>query len=94
MGKKADSNQVQIVKDLRKLGFSVAVLSQVGKGVPDLLIGTTTLRGRQNILVELKDGAKFKSQQKLTKDEIEWHGKWRGQVAICNSLEQILKLCI
>jgi len=85
---KIDSNQQQIVKALRKIpGVSVAVTSQLGKGYPDLNIG---YKGK-NYLVELKDGNKVKSQQKLTEDEIEWHKNWKGHVIVCNSLEQILE---
>ena len=85
---KADDNQQQIVKALRKIpGVSVAVTSQLGKGYPDLNIG---YKGK-NYLVELKDGNKAKSQQKLTEDEIEWHKNWTGSVIVCNSLEQILE---
>ncbi len=35
----ADGNQAEIVRILRALGCQVVVLSQVGGGVPDLLIG-------------------------------------------------------
>lgn len=86
--KRTDSNQKQIVRQLRQIGCSVAVLSSVGKGFPDLLIGFKNT----NILVELKDGNKFKSQQKLTPDEIEFHNSWRGQIATCNCIDDILKL--
>ena len=88
MAKRIDANQKQIVMNLRQLGFSVQILSSLGKGCPDLLIG----RQKKNWLIELKDGAKFASQQKLTPDEIRWHCTWNGQAAICNSLDQILKI--
>jgi len=85
---KIDSNQQQIVKALRKIpGVSVAVTSQLGKGYPDLNIG---YKGK-NYLVELKDGNKVKSQQKLTEDETEWHNNWKGHVIVCNSLDQIIE---
>lgn len=85
---KVDDNQPSIVSDLRKLGVSVQPLHTVGKGVPDLLCG---FRGK-NILIEVKDGAKMPSQQKLTKDQKDWHSAWRGQVAVVNSTEQALEL--
>lgn len=84
--KRVDANQKQIVEDLRKVGFSVCVLSSVGKGVPDLLLG----RWGRNFLIELKDGAKPKSKQKLTPDEITWHERWKGSVHVCNSFEEIV----
>lgn len=88
MAKRIDGNQQDIVKKLRKIGYSVCILSSMGKGVPDLLIG----RAGKNYLIELKDGAKYESQQRLTPDEQKWHDAWRGQVAVCNCLSDILIL--
>jgi len=88
---KVDENQNRVVKALRKIpGVSVAITSQLGKGFPDLVVGYK----KSNYLIELKDGEKFKSQQKLTDDEIEWHSKWKGHVIICNSLDEILEVLI
>lgn len=87
--KKADSNQPQIMKLCRQIpGLSVVTLHEVGKGLPDLLIG---FRG-VNYLMELKDGAKVKSAKKLTEPEKEFHRTWNGQIAIVESIEDILKL--
>lgn len=84
--KRTDSNQQLIVHQLRHLGCSVAVLSGVGKGFPDLIVG----RAGQNYLIELKDGSKPPSQRKLTPDEIRFFHNWRGQVNVCGSLNEIL----
>ena len=51
---KVDANQAQIVKKLRDCAVKVEILSDVGKGVPDLLAG---FRG-VNVLLEVKDGDK------------------------------------
>lgn len=82
--KRTDSNQTKIVADLRKLGFSVAIISSVGKGLPDIICGAHGI----NFLFEIKDGDKPLSSQKLTKDEKEWHAKWKGQVTVINSFEE------
>jgi hypothetical protein len=84
-----DGNQNAIVDQLRQLGFSVCILSSVGKGVPDLLLG----RYGKNWLIELKDEKQPPSKQRLTDDELNWHNKWHGQVALCNSLIDILNVC-
>lgn len=88
MRKKArvDANQKEIVTELRKLDVSVLHTHQLGKGAPDLILGYRN----DNFLIELKDGSKTKSQQKLTPDEIEFQNKWQGNYAVCNSLEQVL----
>ena len=90
MRKKArvDANQKEIVQQLRKRGISVLHTHQLGKGAPDIVIGYMN----QNYLIEIKDGNKSKSQQKLTHDELEFASKWGGNYAVCNSLEQILQL--
>lgn len=83
---KADANQASIVAALRQIGCSVQPLHTVGKGVPDLLVG---IRG-QNLLLEVKDGAKPPSAQHLTPDQKDWHQAWRGHVEVVNSIEQAI----
>lgn len=83
-----DANQPAIVQGLRKAGCTVQSLAAIGKGCPDIIVG---LRG-VNYLMEIKDGDKVPSQRKLTPDEKEWIEKWRGQVAVVNSLEEALKI--
>lgn len=83
-----DDNQGRIVKQLRLIGVSVQSMASIGKGCPDLLLG---FKGK-NYLVELKDGAKFESQKRLTPDEQQWFDKWRGQVIKCENIDEILKL--
>ena len=80
---KIDANQNEIVEALRKSGCTVQVLSSVGKGCPDILVG----RCGHNYLLEIKDGNKPKSAQKLTSDQIDWHSKWNGSVYVVNSIE-------
>lgn len=90
MRKKArvDANQKEIVQQLRKLNISVLHTHQLGKGAPDLILGYRN----DNFMIELKDGTKTKSQQKLTPDELEFQNKWKGNYSVCNSLEQILNV--
>ena len=87
MAKRIDSNQTQIVKQLRKIGYSVCILSSVGKGVPDLLVG---YRGK-NLLIEIKDGSKPPSQRKLTPDEQNFHNTWNGSVIVARGLMDIIE---
>lgn len=69
---KVDRNQSTIVKALRQVGAEVQPLHVLGKGVPDLLVA---YRGNWYV-GEVKDGAKVKSAQKLTDDEIQWHERF------------------
>lgn len=86
--KKIDANQPRIVEQLRKLHVSVRVLSMVGQGCPDLLLG---FRGK-NFLVELKDPDQPPSKKILTPDEEKFFDGWLGQVAQCETLDHILKV--
>jgi hypothetical protein len=83
---KVDNNQAEIVKAFRDIGASVQILSAVGKGCPDTIVG---FRGK-NIFVEIKDGSKVASRQQLTGVQVAWHGKWAGQVCVANSIEDAI----
>lgn len=85
---KVDANQAELVRVLRAAGASVQLLHAVGKGCPDLLVG---IRG-VNVLAEVKDGAKVPSARVLTPDQVLWHRRWRGQVAIIESPADALAL--
>lgn len=77
-----DSNQTEIVKELRNLGYSVLCLHTVGKGCPDLLVGKNGV----NYLIELKSSAKAK----LTPDEKEFFENWTGHAIVASSVEEII----
>jgi hypothetical protein len=86
MARRTDANQKEIVTAFRDLGASVFILSEVGKGCPDLLVGIFGL----NYLVEVKDGKKPPSGQKLTEKEQIFFDLWKGQVCILKSVEDVL----
>ena len=86
---RADANQPAIVKEFRKCGCSVQHLHTVGQGCPDLIVGISGV----NVLIEIKDGDKKPSDQKLTEDEAKWHEEWRGmKVEIVIFKEDVLPL--
>lgn len=87
---KVDDNQAEIVNALRKAGCTVQHLHAVGGGCPDILVG---FRSR-NVLVEIKDGNKPPSQQKLNAKQEEWHEGWKGQVAVVTSVKEALELVV
>ena len=78
---RVDANQSEIVEALRKAGASVCFTHQLGKGVPDILVG---VNGR-NYLLEIKT-----SFGTLTPDERDWHEAWRGQVCVVRNVEEAL----
>ena len=84
---RVDENQRAIVQSLRKIGATVQHLHTIGDGCPDILVGWR----HQNLLFEIKDGSKSPSKRKLTRDEVEWHKRWKGVVYTIESLADALK---
>lgn len=70
------------------IGCTVADTSRAGEGFPDLVCG---YRGK-NYLLEVKDGRKKKSAQKLTPAQVVFHGDWKGQIATVKNLEEALEV--
>lgn len=70
---RVDDNQKEIVDYFRKLGASVLHLHTL-KNCFDILVGYNGY----NIIVEIKDGTKCKSQQKLTDGEEKFREDWKG----------------
>ena len=83
MRHRADGNQKEIVDALRDIGASVLVLSQVGGGCPDLMIGW---RGK-NYLLEVKT-----PKGKLRLGQKEFFDTWRGRAFIVRSADEVLEL--
>lgn len=86
--RKIDANQPAIVEALRKAGCTVEHLHAVGNGCPDLLVAIEN----QVFLIEVKDGSKAPSAQKLTPDQITWHTEWKAAVHVVNSIEGALNV--
>lgn len=89
--RRIDKGQPAIIKALEEAGATVCDLSEAGQGVPDILIG---FRG-MNILAEIKQ-EKAKGTHKilteLNESQVEWHGKWKGQVAVVRTPEEAIAL--
>ena len=68
---------------LRDFGASVQILSNVGHGCPDLLVG---YRG-VTYPMEIKSPG-----GSLTKDEYEWQQAWRGNYYIVHNVEEALQI--
>jgi len=83
---KVDANQKDIVKALQAVGAAVTLLSSVGQGCPDLLVGW---KGA-NWLMEVKDGRRPPSERKLTPAQEKWHKAWKGQVAVVTNTAEAL----
>jgi len=87
---KTDDNHMDVVKRFREYGCSVLDASRMGKGFPDIIVGYRHV----NYLIEIKDGKKPQSKQKLTPDQVVFFDTWKGQVQVINSLEAVDKFMV
>lgn len=84
---RVDGNQAEIVDCLRAIPeCSVLVLSAVGEGCPDILVG---YRGF-NFLFEIKDPEQPKHRHDLTDEQRDFHAAWQGQAQKVFSLKEII----
>lgn len=86
--RRSDGNQSELVRQMRKIGLSVQILSGVGDNCPDLLVGT---KGK-NYLFEVKDPAKPPSQRKLRPGQETFFRTWQGQVHKVETIEDVIKI--
>lgn len=84
---RTDDNHAAIAAAFRRLGATVAHTHQIGSGFPDLVV---CIRGRHVVLVEIKDGKKSPSAQKLTPAEEAFHALW--PVEIVKSEDDVVNL--
>lgn len=84
---RVDDNQKEIVKTLRKLGWYVLIISQL-KNCCDLIVS----KNGRTVAVEVKDGSKPKSQQKLSEGEIKFKNEWQGEYALITNIEEAANL--
>ena len=84
---KVDSNQPEIVKAFRDLGWYVLIISQL-KNCCDIIVSK---KGR-TIAVEIKDGKKSKSKQKLSEGELKFKSEWQGEYKLITCINDVLDI--
>ena len=84
---RVDVNQPEIVRDLRKAGCRVLIVSQL-KNCFDILVGY----GGKNYCFEIKDGSKVPSGRRLTEGERKFFVTWKGQVDVIHTAEEALEI--
>lgn len=86
---RTDANHAEICRVFRDAGCTVVDLSMVGRGCPDIAVGAAG----NTAFVEIKDGTKPPSEQRLTVAQQLWHAAWRGgTLAIVNDVEGALRV--
>ena len=84
---KVDRNQPEIVKAFRDLGWSVLIISQL-KNCADIIVS----KKNATIVIEIKDGEKPISAQKLTTGELKFKEMWHGQYKIVNCIAHVIEI--
>ena len=84
---KVDSNQSEVVKAFRDLGWYVLIISQL-KNCCDIMVS----RNGRTIAIEIKDGEKPPSQQKLSDGEIKFRDEWQGEYQLINCIDDVIKI--
>jgi len=82
-----DRNQPEIVKLFRKLGWYVLIISQL-KNCCDIIVS----KNGRTIAVEIKDGEKTPSQQKLSTGELKFKDEWQGEYMLINCIDDVLSI--
>ena len=82
-----DANQPEIVKAFRSLGWYVLIISQL-KNCCDIIVSKSGM----TIAVEIKDGSKQLSQQKLSSGELKFKNEWQGEYRLINCVDDVVSL--
>lgn len=86
--RKIDTNQPELVKQMRELGLSVFITSMVGNGFVDAVVGHQKI----NYLMEIKDPNQPPSKRRLTPDEQQFFDTWKGQVDKVETIDDVLRV--
>lgn len=86
--RKRDGNHAELVSQLLGVGYSVLDTADLGHGAPDLIVGTAGF----NLLLEVKNPEQPPSKRKLTPDEQDFRDSWRGQYAVVETLEDVVRI--
>ena len=87
MRNRTDANQGHIIRAVQKIGGTVVDLSQVGGGVPDILIG---FRGN-NYLVEIKNP---EAGGKLSDNQVKFVDNFNGRVDVIYHFDELLSVLL
>ena len=79
-----DGNHHDVAAVFEAAGWAVCHTHQLGRGVPDLLVGKRNL----NLWIEIKDGSLPPSKRQLTPDEVKWQESWPGPIANISSVSE------
>lgn len=84
-----DCNHAEIVEAFQRLGWSVLDTAEMGRGVPDLVIGD---RSHGTHMVEIKNTKTYYGRKGLSKSQKAFTERWQGAVYVVTSLDDVVAL--
>ena len=84
---RVDDNQSEIVSAFRNLGWYVLIISQL-KNCCDIIVS----KDGRTIAIEIKDGSKPPSAQKLSKGEVKFKDEWQGEYRLVVCISDVLAI--
>jgi len=75
---KRDANHGEIVRTFEQMGCTVLDVSSLPGEALDLLVGCCGIDAR----IEIKDGSRIPSEQRLTDSETDTFNTWRGRAPV------------
>jgi hypothetical protein len=84
---RTDDNQPEVVKEFRRLGWCVLIISQL-KNCCDIMVS----KGGVTIAIEIKDGSKPPSARKLSAGEQEFKDSWLGRWELVESIDDVINI--
>ena len=82
-----DDNHNEISNAFERLGWSVLDIHQI-PNCADILIG----KWKCSIIIEIKDGLKPPSKQKLTHGEMAFKDRWKGDYRIVTCIKDVINI--
>ena len=82
-----DDNHSEISNAFERLGWSVLDIHQI-PNCADIIVG----KWKRSIVIEIKDGSKPPSKQKLTQGEISFRDRWRGDYRIVKRIQDVIDI--
>jgi hypothetical protein len=89
--RRTDRNQAEIIGALRAVGAAVESCHHFGHGFPDLIVVYPATNRGGLFFLEVKDGEKIPSKQRLTEAEEEFILNQYGHVQIVRTVDEALR---
>lgn len=85
---KRDLNHAELVETFKRLGWSVLDMADMGRGMPDVIIGDS----QGTYLVEIKNPATYYGRKGLSRSQKSFAETWGGVVHVVKTIDEVVDL--